>query len=72
MKKMKVLKNFKCNGVRKLRDQFISQEEKDKIGEKEGQKLINEDFIQIEGEEKSPARKEPVKKAPVKKAPVKK
>ena len=52
MKKLKALKNFTCNGVRKKAGEFLSENDKEKIGEKLGQKLINDDFIRSESEPK--------------------
>lgn len=62
MKKIKAIKNFKCNGVKKSPGQMLSQKDIDLIGEKQGQILLNEDMIMIEKEApKKIGKKEPKK-----------
>ena len=46
--KVKALKNFSCNGVRKKIGQFLSEEECEKIGDEFGEDLVKNDFLQIE------------------------
>lgn len=62
---MKAVKNFKCNGVSKKAGELLSKADKDKIGEKMGKELLDNDFIMIS----SPAKEkvEPKKEAPKKK-----
>lgn len=52
MSKIKVLKNFSCNGVKKKIGQFLSKEDKDIIGENFGKELLHKDFLQMESEPK--------------------
>ena len=64
MSKIKVLKNFKCNGVRGQVGNFLSKEDRDLIGEKNGKDLMNKDFIMMEANEKNDeAPKKEVKKS---------
>lgn len=49
MSKIKVLKNFSCNGIKKKIGQFLSKEDKDIIGEKFGKELLHNDFLLPEG-----------------------
>lgn len=46
--KVKVLKNFKCNGVKKSVGEYLSKDDRDKIGEKMGKDLLNKDFLIVE------------------------
>lgn len=48
MKKYKALKNFKCNGVKKEKGQFLTDAEKDQIGPKFGKQLLHDDILQVE------------------------
>ena len=48
---MKVLKNFACNGVKKKVGQILTEEEAEKIGQKFGEQLVKDDFIQLSEED---------------------
>ena len=45
--KIKVLKNFSCNGVRKRVGQFLSEEECEIIGDDFGSEFVKNDFLLI-------------------------
>lgn len=49
--KIKVLKNFSCNGVRKSVGQFLTEEEAEKIGEEFGNEFIKNDYLMVMEEE---------------------
>lgn len=50
MSNIKVLKNFKCNGVKKKIGQFLSKEELKLMGEKLGEELFQRCFLQAESD----------------------
>ena len=61
--KIKVLKNFSCNGVRKKPGQYLSEKDIEVIGEKLGNKLLHDDFLLVTEERKAPKKEEPKKEA---------
>lgn len=53
--KIKVLKNFSCNNVRKKIGDYLSDEDKKKIGKSFGEQLFKDDFLQRVGKENKQA-----------------
>lgn len=61
--KVKVLKNFSCNGVRKMAGQFLSEEEYKIMGDEFVKEFLGNDFLQmIEMEKEKPVKKAVSKK----------
>lgn len=63
--RMKALKNFSCNGIKKKANEFLSLEETEAIGDVFGKELLRNDMVRVEPVE--PVEESPVSvKAPAK------
>jgi vacuolar-type H+-ATPase subunit I/STV1 len=60
--KIKVLRNFSCNGVKKKVGDILTEDDKDKIGKKFGRELFDQGFFHVLGKEDSKEEEEKEKK----------
>lgn len=56
--KIKVLKNFSCNGVKKMKGSFLTEEESKLIGDAQAKILLHNDFVSVIDPKKVAASKE--------------
>ncbi len=63
MKKVKAIKNFSCNGVKKKAGEFLNKEEMQKMGEKHYKSHLDKDLIMVVSEDKKEEKKQDKKES---------